>query len=151
MSFANNITRLCEIAARDYLRSAGLTVVQSSSIVAGFDDDSAGELPTPRIVCTCNQSEAEGPADDGVWACRLEVRAISNADDVTEEDHHTFAGEVFSQFMIGRFATAAAITAALSNFDCQDVWPLAQSKAIEERRWISTFEVKLVCAGKTLW
>lgn len=147
MSFANNITRLVEIAARDYLRTC-ISGIDSASIYGGFDDDRL--IATPRVVCTCNQADAEGPADEGVWACRLEIRAISNADDRTEDEHHLFAGEVFSQLMVGRADTAARITAALLDFDCQDILAISQRKSLEERRWVSILEMKLVCSGSTL-
>lgn len=146
MSYANNITRLAELAARDYLRTC-ISGIASEFIYGGFDDD---QLATPRVVCTCNQADAEGPADEGVWACRMEIRAISNADDRTEDEHHVFAGEIFSQFMVGRTSTADRITAALSDFDCQDVLAIGQRKSLEERRWISILEIKMVCAGSVL-
>ena len=148
MSYANNITRLCEMAARDYLISVALSGIDPNSIFAGFD--ASENLPTPRLVCTCNAADTEGPEDDAVWACQLQIKAVSNADDVTEDDHHEFAGEAFAAFMIGRLQTADAISAAATGFNCQDVLPQSQSKSVEERRWESVFVLKLVCCGSDL-
>jgi len=147
MSYANNITRLVELASRDYLRSAGLSQPESASILGGFDDD---DLPTPRVVLTCNNAEPDGNADNAVWSCTLEVKVISQCDDKTEDEHHELAGEVFSQFMIGRTETSDALSAAYSGFLCQDILPAGQSKSIEERRWVSVLTLRVICNGSDL-
>ncbi len=147
MSYANNITRLCELAARQYLKSVGISSIIPQSILGGFDDD---DVPTPRVCCTCNQAEPDGPQDEGVWACSLEVKVVSNCDDKTEDEHHQLAGEVFSTFMAGRTITADALSAAYPDWDCADIYPTGQTKDIQERRWVSVLTLRVVCSGSQI-
>ncbi len=141
---ANNITRLVELAARAYLKAAIPDEMAVASIHGGFDDD---EIPTPRVVCTCNQAEPDGNADNAVWACSLEIKVVNNADDKNETEHHDTAGAIFAYFMVGRYTTAQALADAYDGFDCQDILPTGQTKDIVERRWVSVLTMRVVCSG----
>lgn len=150
-TYANNITRLCELAFRAYARGIGLTQLSSSSILAGFDD---ADIMTPRLVFNCDNAEPDGPADDATWACQLEVQCVSNADDRTADQHHDFASEVFSQFMTGRYETlpnainaAAAAANPVVQFQVFDILPGSQAKTMQERRYLSSMVFKVICCG----
>lgn len=140
----NNITRTCELAAQAYLRTVGLSGLANASILAGFDD---GVLVTPRVVCVSNRAGMDGPADDAVWNCELEIHVVSNADSRTQEQHHEMATEVFAQFFQGRTATAEALNTATDNFGCQDILPTGQSKEVRDREWRSICVFSVKCCG----
>lgn len=148
-TYAANITRLCELAFQAYGRSA-YTAVDSASVLAGFDDEE--QVPTPRAVFNCDSAEPDGPADDFVFACQLEVQVVSQCDDKTKDEHHDLASEVFSQFAIGRDNTCneinAAALAAGIQFFCQDILPAQQAKTIQDRKWISSAFYRVICSGK---
>ena len=150
-TYANNITRLCELAFREYARGLGLTQLSSSSILAGFDD---ADVMTPRLVFNCDSAEPDGPADDATWACQLEVQCVSNADDRTADQHHDFVSEVFSQMFIGRYEAlpnvvnaAAAAANPVIPFQMFDILPAGQAKSIAERRWLSSQVFRVICCG----
>lgn len=148
MSYANHICRLAELACQAYARSVGLAIAPGS-ILCGFDDED--KMPTPRVVLNCDNAEPDGHADDAVWAVTLEIQCVSNCDDRTKAGHHEFTGEIFSQFMAGRYRVPDMITsAALSsgvNFFCQDIMPASQLTVIQERKWLSSLVVRVVCSG----
>ena len=150
-TYANNITRLCELAFQTY----GKTVYQAigvQSVLAGFDDEE--QVPTPRVVFNCDSAEPEGPQDDAVWACVLEVQVVSKCDDRTKDEHHDLCSEVFSQFFVGRqntcdFINLAARTASPPvQFFCQDILPGNQTKTIIDRAWVSSALFRVICSGK---
>lgn len=145
----NHITRLCELACQAYARDVAYSVIPNASILAHFDDEE--RMPTPRVVFNCESAELDGHADDAVWACTVEIQCVSNADDRTKAAHHEFASEVFSQFMIGRYRlpdalTSAALAAGI-NFFCQDVLPGGQTTIIQERKWLSSLVLRVICSG----
>jgi hypothetical protein len=143
-----NITSLCEMAFQAYGRSIGLGVIDLNSILAGFDD---AEVMTPRVVFNCDTADPEPNFDELVWACRLEIQCVSNCDDRTKDEHYTFANQVFSQFMIGRYTLPDLVTsAALSvgvGFFCQDVLIFQQTKAVQDRHWVSSLWFKVSCCS----
>lgn len=149
MPHANHICRLCELACQAYARSVAYSVIANDKILCGFDDEDS--MPTPRVILNCDNAEPDGHADDAVWAVTLEVQVISNADDRTKGEHHEFAGEIFSQFMVGRYRVPDLITnAALAagiNFFCQDILPASQLTVIQERKWVSSLVFRVVCCG----
>jgi hypothetical protein len=150
-TYSNNICRLCELAAQAYGKRVYEGIGQAS-VLAGFDDEDS--IPTPRVVFNCDSAEPDGPADDAVWACQLEVQVVSNADDKTKDEHHDLASEVFSQFFIGRENTCDAINVAAREgnppvqFFCQDILPGNQAKTIQDRKWISSAFFRVICSGK---
>ncbi len=153
MSQSNGyITRLCELAFQAYARSIGFGVIPNASILAGFDDlEQERKLMTPRLVFNCDTAEPEANFDELVWNAQLEIQCVSNCDDTSKEEHHDFAAEVFSQFMVGRYTlpdlvTAAAAAASVSFF-CQDVLYANQIKTVSERRWISSLILKVSCCS----
>lgn len=149
MSFANHICRLCELGCQAYARSIGYSVIGNDFILAGFDDEET--MPTPRVILNCDNAEPDGHADDAVWAVTLEIQCVSNCDDRTKGQHHEFSGEIFSQFMIGRYVVPDAITsAALAagiNLFVQDILPASQLTVIQERKWISSLVMRVICCG----
>lgn len=149
MIFANHICRLCELGCQAYARSIAYSVIENAKILCGFDDEDT--MPTPRVVLNCDNAEPDGHADDAVWAVTLEIQCVSNCDDRSKAEHHEFAGEIFSQFMIGRYVVPDAITnAALAagvNLFVQDILPTGQLTVIQERKWISSLVMRVVCCG----
>lgn len=108
-------------------------------------------MPTPRVILNCDNAEPDGHADDSVWAVTLEIQAISNADDRTKAQHHEFAGEIFSQFMVGRYAlpdmiTSAALASGINLF-VQDILPASQLTVIQDRKWLSSLVMRVACCG----
>lgn len=149
MPHANHIARLCELGCQAYARSVGYTVIDNAFILAGFDDED--RMPTPRVILNCDNAEPDGHADDAVWAVTLEIQAVSNCDDRTKGEHHEFAGEIFSQFMVGRYAlpdmiTSAALAAGINLF-VQDILPASQLTVIQERKWVSSLVMRVICCG----
>ncbi len=148
MAFANNITRLCELAFREYAKSIGLANIPAASIFAGFDDETT---VTPRIVFNCDQAEPDAPLDTGCWICTLEIQCTSSRDDYSPDDHHALAGEVFSQFMTGRYSVNQDITAAAwaanIGFNVDDILAGTQAKATKEREAYSSMAFQVKCFG----
>lgn len=140
---------MCELGCQAFARSIAYGVIANANILCGFDDEES--MPTPRVILNCDNAEPDGHADDAVWAVTLEVQCVSNADDRSKSEHHEFAGEVFSQFMTGRYRVPDAITsAALAagvNFFCQDILPGSQLTVIQERKWISSLVMRVICSG----
>jgi len=144
MAHANNITRLAELAVQAYLRSCELDGIDPESILAGMDD---GRVVIPRILCNSPEAQPDGHPDDAVWQCRVDIDVINACDTSTENAHHEMAGAVFSQLMAGRTATADAISAIAAGFQCEDIFPIAQSKKVDDRKWVSTLSLNLKCIG----
>ena len=148
---ANNITRLCELAAKAHAVTSGLTLIANNRIFAGFDDED--KMPAPRVVIACEYAEPDGPGDDATWACTLEIQCVSVCDDTRAQAHHEFCSEVFSQFMTGRYSLPEAITAAAAAanpvvpFSCFDILPTNQASRIIERHWFSSMFFRVICCG----
>lgn len=153
MSYGNNITRSCELAFQAYARGIGYTLIQPENILAGLDDED--RVPTPRLVFVCQDAQLDGPQDDAVWDCRLEIQYVSNADKPGngKQAHYNAAAELFSQFHVGRYALPDAINAAAAAnnpplpFQLQDIQLEGQSTTIEGRTWVSTLTVRAICCG----
>lgn len=149
MGYANNITRLCEVAFQAYARSIGLARTPSASIFAGFDEET---IVCPRIVFNCDSAEPDGNPDDGNWACQLEVQCTSSRDDTSPNKHHTFASEVFSQLMVGRYTVPTLVTTAAGNagipFTVDDILPVQQAKATKDREAYSSMMFRVVGFGR---
>jgi len=149
-TFSNNICRLCELAFQAY----GKTQVENiapASVLAGFDDED--QVPTPRVVYNCDSAEPDGPPDDAVWACQLEVQVVSNCDDKTKDEHHDLCSEVFSRYFVGRENTCDAINVAAREANpavrifVQDILPGSQAKTIQDRKWVSSAFFRVICSG----
>jgi hypothetical protein len=149
MSYFNNVTRLCELAFRAYARSIGLGNIPYASIIAGFDDT---DIMIPRLIFNADTAEPEGPGDEGNWTIRLEVQVVtSRDDDKVPRRHHDRAGEVFSQFMAGRYTVPDLINAAAAaegiNFICWDIMPGQQAKDGKDRHLFSSMLFNVVGCG----
>ena len=103
-------------------------------------------------ISTLLPDSPEGNFDELVWNCQLEIQCVSNCDDTTKEEHHSFVAEVFSQFAIGRYTLPDSVTAAAGaagvDFFCQDILAGSQIKTISERRWISSLILKVSCCAQ---
>lgn len=148
---ANNITRLCELAFKEYARGIGMPLITTASIIAGFDDEE--HMPTPRVVFACENAEPDGPADDFVWACVLEVQCVANCDDRSSESQHNLAGQVFSQLALGRYQMPDLVNAAAAAgdapipFQCMDIMPTGQASVRRERKYYSSMFFRVICIG----
>ncbi len=125
--------------------------IAQSSILAGFDE---ADIMTPRLVFNCDSAEPDPPIDDGNWICQLEIQVVSSRDDRTPDQHHDFASEVFSQFMVGRYTLPDLITTAAAGasppipFQVWDILPGSQAKMTQERKMHSSMILRVSCCGR---
>ena len=147
MSYANHINRKAELAIQQYLKEAELTLTLPESILAGLDD---GEIIAPRVVISCTESEPNGPVHDAIWDSTVAIIVCNKCDDSSKESHDSIAGEVFSQFFLGQFETAVAITEATDYFTAQWVQQTKQETRIEDRNWVSILILKITCCGSAV-
>lgn len=140
---ANNITQLCQVAARNFLRNEGLSFIAdvAASIRSGITSEDIG---LPVVVCQCLRAQAAVPFE-GNWSAALRIEVRSNADDDPDgAKHHENAGELFAKFMT---ATAAVDMSGLAGFTAQFVLPVEQGWDLNDRSWVSFLSLQVECCG----
>ena len=142
---ANNITQLCQQAAKAYLDSEALSFItdNETQIVTGI---SGGDNLLPMVICQCQSADAEVPYE-GNWSAHLRIELRCESDDTTEDEHHARAGELFGKFMVSVAAGRASMSNALLGFTCQQLLPVRQGWEINDNSWVSFIELTVVCAG----
>lgn len=142
---ANNITQLCQQAAKAFLDLEDLTFItdEESQIVTGI---ASADMSLPMVVCQCQQAQAAVPYE-GNWSATLRIELRSNADDTTKDAHHTNAGELFGKFMGSVAAGRAAMSSSVIGFTCQQLLPVRQGWEINDNSWVSFLELQVECAG----
>ena len=138
---ANNITQLCQQAAKAYLDSEDLSF--KSQIVLGI---AADEIQLPLVVCQCQQAQANVPYE-GNWSASLRIELRSNCDSTTQDQHHANAGELFGKFMVSIAAGKTAMTSQTLGFTCQQLLPVRQGWEIYDSSWVSYLELTVECCG----
>ena len=143
---ANNITQKCQLAARNFLRTDGLSFITdaNASIRSGIVAD---DIALPVVICQCTRAVGS-VAFEGNWAATLRIELRSNADDDEEEDgetHHENAGELFAKFMTD--TAAQDLTNGLPGFTAQFVVPEEQGWDLNDRSWVSWLILRVECAG----
>lgn len=101
----------------------------------------------PAIIVQCDRAEHEQVGvHTGNWLAYATVILRENADDTTEDDHITHAGEVRDAFVAT--GLEADINTAASGI-CTVAWCLAESVGyrIEERSWVSELNLRLFVKG----
>ncbi len=144
MTYANDITGLCEDAAQKFLRAAGLTRITPKNIFTGLDDET---LALPRVVCLC-QNGKRILEQSGVWDCDLKIIVRTNSDDTLRPEHRQIAGEVFAAFAGDREGTADALS-SFGGFVADDILMVEQSwdqvKGDNNRSWRSIMQYTVKC------
>jgi len=142
---ANNITQLCQKAAKAFLDAEDLSFItdEESQIVTGIASD---DVQLPMVVCQCSQATAAIPYE-GNWSALLRVEIRSNADDTAQDEHHEWAGEVFAKFMGGISETRQLLSNQTLGFTCQQLLPSRQGWEINDNSWVSYIELQVECCG----
>lgn len=145
MHYANNITQLCQKAAKAFLDSEDLSFItdEETQIVTGIASD---DLLLPAVICQCQAAQA-AVAYEGNWSAQLRIELRSNADDTTQDDHHEHAGELFSKFMVSVADGRALLSNQALGFTCQQVTPMQQGWEINDGSWVSFLLLQVECAG----
>lgn len=144
-TYANNITQLCQQAAKVYLDSEELSFVadNETQIVTGiFSDD----LTLTTVVCQCQNADAAVPYE-GNWSATLRIELRNNADDVTADEHHAMAGELFSKFMVSVADGRLNLSNQTLGFTCQQLLPTQQGWEINDGSWVSFLLLQVECCG----
>jgi hypothetical protein len=142
---ANNITQLCQKAAKAFLDSEDLSFItdEETQIVTGI---AAGDFALPMVVCQCQQAESAVPYE-GNWSAVLRIELRSNCNDVAADDHHTNAGELFGKFMTSVAAGRAFMSNEDLGFTAQQVTPVQQGWEVNDESWVSYLILQVECAG----
>lgn len=142
---ANNITQLCQQAAKALLDAHDLSFItdETTQIVTGI---AAEDIALPMVICQCTQADAAVPYE-GNWSAHLRIEVRSNCDDTTQDEHHENAGEVFAVFMGGIQETREALSNSTLGFTAQQVLPVRQGWEINDSSWVSYLELTVECAG----
>lgn len=140
---ANNITYLCQKAARNFYAGQSFSWVTDpdSQIVTGI---SSGEVALPNLVCQCKNADAAVPWE-GNWSATLRITVRSNCDDSTADEHHERSGDVFGMLMTD--TAKGDLSDALEGFSAQQVLPISQGWDVDEDTWVSWIEFQVECFG----
>ena len=142
---ANNITQLCQKAAKAFLDSEDLSFItdEETQIRTGI---ASSDIELPMVVCQCMTADAAVPYE-GNWSALLRIELRSSCDDVAQDTHHEYAGELFGKF----FDTVPAGRGHLSDetlgFTCQQLLPVRQGWEINDNSWVSYLELQVECCG----
>jgi len=142
---ANNITQLCQKAAKAFLDSEDLSFItdEESQIVTGIASD---DISMPTVICQCAQAQAAVPYE-GNWSATLRIELRSNADDTSQDEHHERAGELFGKFMVGIPEGRQFLSNQTLGFTAQQVLPVRQGWEINDGSWVSYIELQIECCG----
>lgn len=147
-----NITQQAQKAWAAYLKSLTLDSVESGQIYRGIEgaitsesDEQPQTRLLPCVIVECRKAVESAPFT-GNWTADVIIKVRSNADDTTEDEHHDFASEVFSN------CWQSNIVSDLNNqdnFTVQQVRAKEQGYDLIDRSWESyiAFEVEC-CASK---
>jgi len=142
---ANNITQLCQKAAKAYLDSEELSFItdEESQIVT----DIYGEgIMLPCIICQCQNAQAEVPYE-GNWSATLRIELRENCDDTGQDEHHANAGELFEKFMVSVADGRLAMSNESLGFTCQQLLPTQQGWEVNDGSWVSFIVLQVECCG----
>lgn len=142
---ANNITQLCQQAAKAFLDGEELSFINDAEtqIVTGIASD---DITLPLVVCQCQSASAAMPYE-GNWSATLRIEVRSNSSDTTQDDHHANAGEVFGKFMDTPANMRQHLSSEELGFTCQNLWPERQGWELNDKSWASFMEFQVECAG----
>lgn len=142
-TYYNNITQRTEQAIVAWLSAQAISF---SPVIQGGISDGAKTLPSVTAKC---QSAESDPLFVGNWTVNTSIEVRENADDTTEDDHHSHAGEIFSWFMTSTIA-ADLTAAATTDFTALFVIARRQNYALEGRSWTSTLELEIRATGSVI-
>lgn len=148
-----NITQQAQKAFCAYLKGLTLDAIESSSIYRGIENSTKSESEDPPesrvlpcVIIECNRA-TESLQDSGNWTARVRVVCRSNADDTTEDEHHDFASEIFSNVFHAEIKT---------DLNSQDDFTVLQVRAdeqgydLEDRSWVSYMIMAVECCASDL-
>lgn len=127
-------------ALHDYLHAQ--TISFSPTIVRGQSTD---EKRLPLVICQCSAADHQPPPMTGNWIATAVVSVRENADDTTEDDHLSHAGEVFNLLMTTTIA--ADMTAAATLFNAYLVVAQSSGYDLVDRSWQSWLQLSIHCCG----
>jgi hypothetical protein len=142
---ANNITQLCQKAAKAFLDSEDLTFItdEESQIVTGIAPDG---LMLPNVTCQCQNAQSAVPYE-GNWSATLRIELRSNCNDTPQDDHHEWAGELFGKFMTTVATMRTNLSSEALGFTAQSVVPMQQGWEINDGSWVSFLILQVECCG----
>jgi hypothetical protein len=151
---ANHIVYLAQKAAAAFLRTADLSFLtdEATQIVSGI---STVPRTLSQVLCQCQLAQNDDQTREGNWQAQLLIELRENAEEVTEDQHHARAGELFAHFFTATID--ADLTAALPGWTVQFVlaqetgWRLEQDKGdfAAPGSWVSFLVLRLECFGGT--
>jgi hypothetical protein len=142
---ANNITQLCQKAAKAFLDSEDLSFItdEETQIVTGI---ASGDMGLPMVICQCQQAQA-AEAYEGNWSATLRIELRSNCNDTDQDDHHANAGELFGKFMTSVATGRAFMSNEDLGFTAQQVLPVQQGWEVNDESWVSYLILQVECCG----
>lgn len=142
MSTYNSILAKTQSTLKTYLDSCSLSF--SPTVLHGI---SATAKTLPAVICECATAEHEQVGfATGNWIATAEIRLRENADDTTEAQHLSHAGELFDVIVTDGLA-ADLTTAAAGDLTVSVFVPQTMSYSIVDRSWESVLQIKLVVKG----
>ena len=155
MATGNYICDKVQRALAAHLAAQTFTRIASSAVYKGIQRTPAStasaltERSNPRIECICQRATAENQAFvDGCWIASATVRVIDNADDSTDDQHHSDTAEVLAVLVTD--SIAADLSAAASDFAAHLVTVTEQSWEISGRSWVGQLNLEIHCTGSDI-
>ncbi len=142
---ANNITQLCQQAAKAFLDAEDLSFIQDeeSQIVTGI---ASAEIQLTQVICQCASAQAAVPWE-GNWSALLRIEIRNNCNDISQDLHHEQAGELFGKFMTSIEDGRTNLSNEDLGFTCQQLLPSRQGWEINDNSWVSFLELQVECCG----
>ncbi len=140
----NSIITLAEKSLKTWLATQDIGDIPTANIFRAFDS-AARVLPAIAV-----QAESAEPVSKtaGTWKIPLRVEVRSQADDSTEDAHHTRVEKVFDLLHAGDLS--ANLSAALTGFECQFAVTEGAMHAVDNRQWTSSLRLTLWCGASDL-
>jgi hypothetical protein len=148
-----NITQQAQKAYCAFLKTLTLDSVPSSQIYRGIENSTKSESEDeperrllPCVIVECKRA-SESLQDSGNWTASVRIMCRSNADDTTEDEHHEFASEIFSNVF---YADSKTDLNSQDDFTVLQVRAQEQGYDLEDRSWVSYMEMAVECCASDL-
>jgi hypothetical protein len=158
-NFANAICHKTQKAAQEMVKARivanGLeSLLPAESVFAGIG---GGLLTAKRVVCECKNAVAAEPWE-GNWMADLKIQVRCPHEDISEDDFHELAGQIFAFFFQSKSDVETRLSNATIKYTAQFVIPRRASWDIENEGdadapshvWVSEVEFQVLCSGSVI-
>ena len=140
---------VAHLAAQTFTRISSSAIYKGIQRVPALTSSALTERSNPRIECICQRAVPETPANvDGCWIATAIVRVIDNADDSTDDQHHTDTAEVMAVLVTD--SIASDLSSAASDFAAHLVTITEQSWEVSGRSWAGQITLQIHCTGSDI-